>query len=65
MVGGFPGLGVSFLRLMDRPEEEAVREFQMDGRDVCWRHLGMQLHRQTRGPLGASLGRKKLTFHRI
>jgi hypothetical protein len=32
----------------------------MDGRDVFWRHLGVQLHRQTRGPLSASLGRKKL-----
>ena len=33
MVCGFPGLGVPFLRLMDRPEEEPVREFQMDGRE--------------------------------
>ena len=60
MVCGFPGLGVPFLRLMDRPEEEPVREFQMDCRNVFWRHLGVQLHGQTRGPLGASLGRKKL-----
>ena len=62
MVCGFPGLGVPFLRLMDRPEEEPVREFQMDGRDCFWRHLGVQLHRKTRGPLGASLGRKNLNL---